>query len=225
MTTTQISLQPRSSAATALRPLIVDLGVPLASYYLLRKVGVGLVPALALSSVVPAVRTIAGLVRERAVNGLAALIVVVNAVSIVVSFWTGDPRVMLAKDGAVSSTVGIAILFSVLVGRPLMTAALKPMMTRADPAKVAAFDRLSRTSAKFGRLERMFSLVWGVTLLSECVARVFCAFILPVGTMVWLSTVMTLGAIGVGIVASSTFSIPMEKMVRLARASDGQLTG
>jgi hypothetical protein len=47
---------------------------------------------------------------------------------------------------------------------------------------------------------------------------VFCAFTLPAGTMVWLSTVMTLGAIGVGIVVGSIFSIPMEKMVRLEAA-------
>jgi hypothetical protein len=121
---------------------------------------------------------------------------------------------MLAKDGAVSSTIGIAILVSVFVGRPLMSAALKPMLVKANPAKAAAFDRLSATSPRFRRLERIFSLVWGVTLLCECALRVFLAFTLPVGTMVWLSTVMTIGAISVGMVASSAFSVPIEKMVR-----------
>ena len=215
MTTTQIGLQQKPSAATVLRPLILDLGVPLASYYLLRRVGLDLVTSLALSSLVPAARTVVGLVKDRTVNGLAVLIVAVNVVSIAVSFWTGDPRVMLAKDGAVSSTLGIAILLSVLAGRPLMTAGLKPMLVKADAAKALAFDRLSGTSPRFHRLELMFSAVWGVTLLSECAARVFCAFTLPVGTMVWLSTVMTLGAIAVGILISSAFSIPMEKMVKL----------
>jgi hypothetical protein len=140
--------------------------------------------------------------------------VVVNVVSIALSFWTGDPRVMLAKDGAVSSTIGIAILASVFVGRPLMSAALKPMLVKANPAKAAAFDRLSATSPRFRRLERIFSLVWGVTLLCECALRVFLAFTLPVSTMVWFSTVMTIGAISVGMVASSAFSVPIEKMVR-----------
>lgn len=109
MTTTQFSSQPlttsgtrqaRSGAAAALRPLILDLGVPLGSYYLMRAAGVALVPALAVSSIIPAVRTVAGLVKDRSVNGLAALIVVVNVVSIAVTFWTGDPRLMLAKDAA-----------------------------------------------------------------------------------------------------------------------------
>jgi len=104
MTTAQISVRPNSSAASALRPLVFDLGVPLGSYYLLRKLGVDLVPALALSSVVPGLRAIVGLVRDHTFNGLATLVVAVNVVSTAVSFWTGDPRIMLAKDGAVSST-------------------------------------------------------------------------------------------------------------------------
>jgi hypothetical protein len=36
---------------------------------------------------------------------------------------------------------------------------------------------------------------------------------LPVGTTVWLGTVMTIGSIAAGIVSGSFFSIPMEKMV------------
>jgi hypothetical protein len=48
-----------------LRPLILDLGVPLGSYYLMRAAGVALVPALAISSIIPAARTIAGLVKDR----------------------------------------------------------------------------------------------------------------------------------------------------------------
>jgi hypothetical protein len=214
MTTTQLTVKPNSPVASALRPLVFDLGVPLGSYYLLRKLGVDLVPALALSSVVPAVRAVVGLVRDRTFNGMATLIVVVNVVSIAVSFWTGDPRIMLAKDGAVSSTIGIAILLSVLVGRPMMTAGLKPMIAKGSAAKVAAFDRLSAISPRFRRLERLFSLAWGVILLSECAAKVFFAFTLPVGTMVWLSSVMVLGAIAVGIVVSSVFSVPMDMMVR-----------
>jgi len=40
MTTTHLTVQPNASAASALRPLVFDLGVPLGSYYLLRKLGV-----------------------------------------------------------------------------------------------------------------------------------------------------------------------------------------
>ena len=49
--------------AAALRPLLIDVGIPVGTYYLLRDAfGVSLWLALALSSIGPAVRAIAGLV-------------------------------------------------------------------------------------------------------------------------------------------------------------------
>jgi hypothetical protein len=206
---------PEQSPLATLRPLLLDLAVPLGSYYLLRGVGVGLVMSLALSSVLPAARTVAGVIRDRSVNGLAALIVAVNMVSIAISFWSGDPRVMLAKDGAVTSTIGIAILISAFGPRPLMTAGMRPFLVKGDAAKDAAFDRLLGTSPRFRRLERRFSVAWGIALIAECAARVGGAFLLPVGTMVWLSTVILIVAIAAGIAGGSFFSIPMETMVKL----------
>src|ERR1700755_2959825 len=110
MTTTRLSTPPpargdvprAAPAGGGLRSLVVDLAIPLASYYLLRRAGCGLVISLALSSVAPAAHAVLDLVRGRAVSGLAALVLVVNMASAAVSFWTGNPRVMLAKDGAVS---------------------------------------------------------------------------------------------------------------------------
>jgi len=192
----------------------MDVAVPLGSYYLLRQAGCDVVVALALSSVVPGVHSVIDLVRSRKVNALATLIVTVNVVSIALSFWSGNARIMLAKDGAISSTIGIAILISVLAGRPLMTAGMRPFLVKGDAAKAAAFDRLKTTSPRFGRLERLFSAIWGIAFLADCVLRVILAFTLPVGTMVWLATVMTMASIAAGIVAGSFFSIPMETMVK-----------
>ena len=217
MTTTEVqapAVPAKSDLVATLRPLILDLGIPLGSYYLLRAAGIGLVPALIASSVLPTARSIYGLVKDRTVNTLALLMVAVNVVGIAITFWSGDPRVMLAKDGAVSSTIGIAILFSAWTGRPLMTAGLRPFLVKGDAAKDAAFSRLLATSARFRTFERRFSLVWGTALLAECIVRVCCAFTLPVGTMVWLSTVLVLGSIGVGIVGGGVFSVPMETMVK-----------
>jgi hypothetical protein len=54
-----------------------------------------------------------------------------------------------------------------------------------------------------------------VVLLAECVVRIICVFNLPVTTMVWLSTVMTLGAIGTGIIVAAPVSGAMDNMVKL----------
>jgi hypothetical protein len=125
---------------------------------------------------------------------------------------------MMAKDGAVTSTIGIAILLSAFGSRPLMTAGMRPFIVKGSAAKSEAFDRLLAASARFRRLERMFSLVWGITLIVDCVLRICGAFALPVGTMVWLSTVLTVASIAAGMFVGCAFSVPMENMVKLEAA-------
>ncbi len=199
---------------TALRPLAIDVGIPLAIYYLLHGAfGLSVWLSLALSSVSPAIRSVAGAVIERKPNLLAMLMLAVNVAGIVVSFLSGDPRAMIAKDSLVSSVIAIAILGSVAVRRPLMSQGLKPYMTRGLPERTAAWDRLAARSPRFRRLELLFSAIWGVLLMADCVARLMGAYTLPVTTMVWLSTVLTLGAIGLGITLGGIAAHPIEKMV------------
>ncbi|MCF3177677.1 hypothetical protein IPZ61_30740 [Streptomyces sioyaensis] len=205
-------------------PLVVDAGIPLAMYYVLSD-GFGLseVAALGWSSVVPALRTVWSLVRRSGVNGLALLMLVVNAVGLATSTLTGDPRLMLAKDSVTSSAIGISMIVSVFLGKPLMTAGLKPFVTKGRPAGEAAWDRLIAGSAPFRRAERRFSLIWGSVLLSECVVKAIGAYTIPVHTMVWLGTVLTVVAILLAmVVAGGSCADPMEKMVKaeVERAAD-----
>jgi hypothetical protein len=211
----------RPGLAASLRPLLIDIGIPVGSYYLLRD-GFGASPwlSLALSSVGPAVRTVAGIAAERKANLLALLMLAVNLAGIMVSFLTGDPRAMIAKDSIVSSVIAFAILGSVALRRPLMSAGLRPFVTKGQPARDAAWDRLSAGSARFRRLELLFSAIWGLALLAECAARLVGAYTLPVTTMVWLGTVFTLGAIGLAMVVGGTAAAPITKMVDLTARPD-----
>jgi hypothetical protein len=125
---------------------------------------------------------------------------------------------MIAKDSLVSSVIAIAILASVVLRRPLMSAGLKPYLTRGGAGRTAAWDRLSASSSRFRRFELLFSTIWGLVLLAECVARLVGAYLLPVTTMVWLSTVMTLGAIGTAIMAGGIAAAPIAKMIETEAA-------
>jgi hypothetical protein len=204
----------RADVLTSLRPLAIDVGVPLATFYLLHDAfGVSLWLSLALTSIPPAIRAVAGFAAERKANLLALLMLAVNLAGIVVSFLTGDPRAMIAKDSLVSSVVAIAILASVALRRPLMSAGLKPFMTKGKPERTAAWDRLSATCRRFRRLELAFSTIWGLALLAECAARLVGAYTLPVTTMVWLGTVFTFGAIGLAVVIGGAAAGPIQKMI------------
>ncbi|MEU9309286.1 VC0807 family protein [Streptomyces sp. NPDC048256] len=203
----------------AFAPLLVDVAVPLGSYYLFKGAfGMSTFAALAWSSLVPAGRTLWSAVSRRTVNGLAGLILVVNIVGLVLSLVSGDPRLMLAKDSGVSSTIGIGILISVALGRPMMTAAVKPFLVKGDAVREAAWARLesgaSVASVYFRKRERAFSIVWGVVLLVECVVRVVGAYTVPVDTMVWLGSVVMVVAMGIGFVVGGALGAgPMAAMV------------
>ncbi|WP_369171412.1 VC0807 family protein [Streptomyces sp. R28] len=199
----------------ALVPLIVDVAVPVGSYYLFKNgLGMSTLAALGWSSVVPAVRTGWGVVKDRTVNGLAVLILFVNVVGLLLSFVAGDPRLMLVKDSGVSSAIGIGILVSVAAGRPMMTAGMKPWLVKGDEMREAAWRRLQNGSADFRRAERVFSVVWGVVLLGECVVRIVGAYTLPVDTMVWLGTVIMIVAMALGFLVSGALAAgPMAAML------------
>ncbi|MGW7614004.1 VC0807 family protein [Streptomyces sp. NPDC054766] len=196
-------------------PLIVDVAVPVGSYYLLKNgFGMSTMAALGWSSVVPAVRTVWSVLKERRVNALAGLILFVNVVGLALSLVAGDPRLMLAKDSGVSSAIGIGVLVSVKLGRPMMTQGMKPFLVKGDAARAAAWDRLAAGSEPFRKAERTFSLVWGTVLLGECVARVVGAYTLPIDTMVWLGTVVMIASMVLAFLLSGRFAVvPMEKML------------
>lgn len=207
-------IAPRKALLDSLMPLLMDVGVPLASYYALKAAGLSTFGALAWSSLVPAVRTVWGVVRERRLNALAALMVSVNVVSLLLGLVAGDPRLLLLKDSAVSSTIGLAFLLTALRGRPMMTAALRPWLTRGEAAKAAAWERLSAGSPAFRRAETRFSAVWGGALLAECAVRAVGAYTVPVETMVWAGTVILVASMVLAFVVSGRIAVaPMERMI------------
>ncbi|OKI10195.1 hypothetical protein A6A06_00240 [Streptomyces sp. CB02923] len=206
------------------RALLLDAGIPIASYYLFTGVfGMSTLAALAWSGALPAARSVWSLVRERRFNAVATLMTATNIIGLLLSLMAGDERLMMAKDSAVSSTFGLAVLVSALIGRPLMAPMLKPWITKGNAAKGAAWERLTAESAAFRRVQRRHSAVWGAALLAECVARVIGAFTLPVDVMVWLGTVMLIVAIVLAILVSGVLGIDkMEKVVAAEVAAQAE---
>ncbi|MDQ0309173.1 hypothetical protein J2S46_003729 [Kitasatospora herbaricolor] len=228
-TGTGTATAPRAATATAstrsaYAPLAIDVLAPLGGYFLLHSaLGLSQVAALGLASVIPAARTVLGLLRERRLNTWAALMLTVNLLGLVLAGVTGDARLMIAKDGLLSGAVGLAVLASSAAGRPLMSGVLMPFLTKGDRLRTAAWERLAdgraAGSRAFRRQERAFSAIWGLALSGECAARVTGAFTLPVSTMAWLSTVFLVAAMMVAAVLGRAAADPMEKLVRAEAAA------
>ncbi|HVW41469.1 MAG TPA: VC0807 family protein [Amycolatopsis sp.] len=210
----------REPTTNGLRPVLIDVAAPLAGYYLLSTIfGMDAVAALAWSSIVPAASAVWGLVRERRPHPLAMMMLLANAAGVTLGLLTHDARLMLVKDSAITCTIGLVLLGSVVVGRPLLSSAVESAMTARNVGRPHTWQHLRTTSARFRHAELLFSAVWGLVLLAECAVRVFAVFTLPVGTLVWLSPVLMMAAVLAGIAISRRTSMePMARMLHTAAA-------
>jgi hypothetical protein len=199
----------------SLASLILDVGVPLATYYLLHAgLGLSIVVSLIVSSAVPATRVATGFLGMGRLNVLAGLMLVMNMAGIGASVASSNMLVIVAKASAVSCVCAIVILLSAALRRPLTSEFLRPCMTGGAAAKRAAWDRLSSGCARFQRMEIRLSVIWGTTLLADGYARLIGAFTLPLSTMSWLSSTLNIGAVAVALITGLAAILPIRKMLR-----------
>jgi hypothetical protein len=176
-----------------LQTLGVEIAVPLGVYYGLHSLGASDFTALALSGVFPLARTLLQFARNRTLNGLAMVVLATNVAGMLLTFVSGDARMMIAKDSLGSGITGLVILISAFTTQPIMTKALRPFVTHGKAGHEAAWERLEG-GRRFQTILRRSSYIWGVGFVLESAARVIGAFTLPVSTMVWLSTVIFAGS-------------------------------
>ncbi|MEU5259998.1 VC0807 family protein [Amycolatopsis sp. NPDC021455] len=212
--TTQTTNQPGSSL---LKTLAIDIAVPIGAYYALHSFGASDFAALALAGVFPLARTLYQFAKDRTINGLALVVLVTNVVGMLLTFVSGDARMMIAKDSLGSGITGLVILVSAFTAAPIMTKTMRPFLTRGNAEREAAWERLSGT-AKFDAILRRCSVIWGIGFALESSVRVLGAFTLPVATMVWLSTTIFAASFAVIMVVSGKVAEKAGKMI----AADAQ---
>ncbi|SEF28923.1 hypothetical protein SAMN05421837_104392 [Amycolatopsis pretoriensis] len=195
-----------------LKSLAIDIAVPIGVYYGLHALGVSVFLSLALSGVVPLARTLQQFAKHRTLNGLALVVLVTNVVGMLLTFVSGDARMMIAKDSLGSGITGLVILASAFTATPIMTKTIQPFLTRGKAENEAAWDRLAGTP-KFEALMRRTCVIWGIGFVLESAARVIGAFTLPIETMVWLSTVIFVGTFAVIMVIGGKTAEQAGKMI------------
>ena len=181
----------------ALRPMLRgsawDIGLPLATYYALRLIGVTAWLALLAATLVAGARVVRAAVRGRTANPFALLMVVVLGVSLALSFLTGDARLMLIKSSITAAAVGITFLVMAALGHPLILDAAKVY----EPEKAAWRSEQFRTNPAVRHGYRTVSVVWGAGLLIEAIVLVPLIFLLPIDVMVAVSSAVGIGFFGV----------------------------
>ncbi|WP_328453206.1 VC0807 family protein [Amycolatopsis sp. NBC_00438] len=164
----------------ALAPFALDVVLPIVAYWLLHTV-FGLSPfwALGIGGLATTVNAIATTVRRGKLDGFGILVVVEVALSVVLLFVSGDPRVLLLKPAFFVGVAGVYALGTLFVGHPLVLDTGRPFATGGDPRMADAYDRSWEASRPFRTAIRSVTVVWGLGFLLDAVLRVLIVYSFP----------------------------------------------
>ncbi|WP_433432805.1 VC0807 family protein [Nonomuraea sp. CA-141351] len=184
---------PEEPPMKLLKTLIPDVLLPIAVYYLCRRLGVEDELALLLGAAAALIRVLLVAIVSRRFNGLATLVCAGFAIGVLLTLLTGDPRFLLAKESVLSGLLGLLLLGSCLTGKPLMYTLMR-RLTADDPAKLAEWEQRWQSAPQFRQVFRTLTLVWGFGLLAESIIRIPLVYSLPLDVMAGLSTVLQLAS-------------------------------
>ena len=169
----------RASVLRSVLPTLVDIVVPVLAYFGLRALAVPSFWALTVGGALSILSLVVSAVRQRRLNNVSILVLIMFAVGIAVTFLTHDPRILLIKPSFFFLSVGMYLLVSCFVGRPAMYEFIKPVAAGGDQEKLTRYELTWQRVPKFRKMMRVMTAVWGVTWIVESVARVLIVYSFP----------------------------------------------
>ncbi|WP_274649674.1 VC0807 family protein [Paenibacillus humicola] len=200
----------------ALFPILFDLIVPVIGYYILHQLGIGDVVALTVSGMAAGASTTVQTIRRRRLDGVGMLVVIEIVFSIALLFWTNDPRVFLIKPSFYVAVAAIYAWVTCFTGRPFTFDASKPMATKGDPIRTAAYERAWERSERFRRGEKWMTAGWGIALMAEAILRIVVVYRIPgheVGRALTLSQIPAIVIFVLAILFTRWCLGPLKKIV------------
>ena len=163
--------------------LAMDLVIPVAGYYVLRAVGLEPVLALILAGVPTVAAIIYRVLRQRKVDALGIFVLTILAGSVALTFVTGSPRFLLAKEAWFTAAISAGFLVTLWFARPLAYSMARAMLRPTPLGAALAVDRWDEyweRDQRFRRTWRVATVLWGVGLLADAAVRMVMAYALPV---------------------------------------------
>jgi hypothetical protein len=174
--------------------ILLNVVLPLFTYFLLEGWGWSAVPALLVSGAWPAVETLVVLALSRRLDEIGVLALIFIALGVVAGLGFGSARLVLVKESLVTGLFGVVVLGSLLLPRPVMFYFGRKFATDGTAEGLAYWNGLWRYPS-FRRIQRVINVVWGVAFLAEAGLRVALSYALSTSVMAVVSTILPLAAI------------------------------
>ncbi|GAA4545374.1 VC0807 family protein [Amycolatopsis samaneae] len=182
-----------SLARTMISTLFLDIGLSVLAYYVAELLGASTYVSLLAGTVVAGVRTIWVAVAQRRVDPLSLTLMLLFGAGLGLSFLSGDPRLLLAKESATTFVAGALLVGSCLIRRPLAYYAARRFARSAGGDERDEFEATAQGAAMRRRWYRV-SLVWGGVLLADAVLRIGVVYALPLGVAANISQALMIVA-------------------------------
>ena len=179
-------MNPRLAAVI---PMLLDVVIPTAGYYLLHALGVTDFWALTLAGAVTAAWAVIATIRRGRFDGLALLIVLELALSAILLVVSQDPRIVLLKPSFYTAAAGLYMLWTCWARRPLTLVTARPFIVEGDADRARAADEAWAHDPAYRREHLFQTAVRGVVWIVESVVRGLVVLHVDVGTGVWASQI------------------------------------
>lgn len=185
--------------------LVINGLLPLVLYALLRPLLASDAYALAIAGAIPAVRTVALWIGRRQIDWIGAHAVLGFAIALAVTALLAGNAFLLKVHGSLlTGTIGLVLLISVAIRRPLLEPLFQAVTHGAEGRRV--LERASIDSAGSKRISERIPIITGViglALFGDALAHVILALTLPTATFLVLSRLVTIAILGGGVASLS----------------------
>ena len=166
--------RPMTSGAGMVKSLapmvIIDVVLPLITYFGLRAAGVGEFASYLISGIWPLLKLIVGAVRKGSIDAFSILILIFIVLGALTALVTGDVRTLLIRDSISTGGFGVVCLVTLLMTRPLMFYIRRAFATDGSPEGRAWWNSLWHYPG-FRRSQRLITAMWGVAYVLEAIAH------------------------------------------------------
>jgi len=168
----------------------VNVAVPVALYYGARALGASQVIALMTGVAWSVVSMVGVFAITRRVSASSAVVGFLLLLSVVTALITRDASSVLVASGIVPAGIGLLMIVSALVGRPVVQSLIAPAMDAAAKNERVSATWMWANEPTYRRAMTVSTALWGVIVLAEAVAGIVLAVTLPVDQVVAIRPVV-----------------------------------
>lgn len=151
------------------------------------------VVALFLSALPAMLGTIITLIWQRRVDVLGAFALVAIAVSLGLTFMTGDARLLLIRESFMTMLFGVICLVSLLFPKPVWYYIIGYFITGNNREQMIAYDGAWKQFSAFRVYIRNVTILWGVIYVIEFLIRLLLIYTLTIPQVLFISPFLLYG--------------------------------